>query len=573
MAGAIEQLDEYIGELFSGWNIYSTLLAIFIAGYLVYTIAAAQDPDTHPMILQRQASPSYVRNPGESAVYRSPDVPHGYPLRTGLNVKTPGAPAYSGGKDGDLRDIWRRVTGEIPLEQPRGTTIPTTRNGKGKILTVFGKEQVIEHDINSITKDIAVVGESIQKHGGTRVAIYLPNSVEFLAALFSCAFYGFTPILLPYNQPHETTIDLLKQTNADVLIAEAGSLPLQDLTKTYKSLKQVIWVVEESSRHMDWTEIPNDIGGKIDVSVWHQLVQDHQETSATLPNLRPEELGKIVTVWLGKPGSPAQIVEFTHRNFVAAISALTYAIPLRQRLNPSDMFLAADSFTNTHTLCLTLSALFSHATVAINSVAGPGVKLSLASRNISPTVIVASAETAAQLHAENSTAVASGVKKLTHGLQTSVLDAGRMPVNGLLTSINAPHRAALGTTPGKLRLVFVAERAGAECPPLSSHDLTDIRVFTGARVIYALTDAKVAGAVAQTSVFDYRREGASRNKHSHFGAPLSSVEIRLVDTDVHKTSDESAKGEIVVSGPAVAGGEARLGVSGTFRDDSTLAYI
>jgi hypothetical protein len=31
--------------------------------------------------------------------------------------------------------------------------------------------------------------------------------------------------------------------------------------------------------------------------------------------------------------------------------------------------------------------------------------------------------------------------------------------------------------------------------------------------------------------------------------------------------------QIVVSGPAVAGGEARLGVIGRIRDDSTLAYV
>jgi hypothetical protein len=232
------------------------------------------------------------------------------------------------------------------------------------------------------------------------------------------------------------------------------------------------------------------------------------------------------------------------QNFVAAISALSGAIPLQQRLNPSDLFLATDSFTNTYTLCLTLAALFSHASIAINSVAGPGVKLALAARSIAPTVVVASAETAAHLHAESSPHVAGGLKKILHGLQTSALDAGRMPADSLLTKLHAPHRTAIGTTPGKLRLLFVSERAGAEAPPLSSHDLSDIRVFTGARIAYALTDAKVAGAVAQTSIYDYRREGTAKNKHSHFGAPLSSVEIKLVDTERLKTTDEAAKGEV-----------------------------
>jgi hypothetical protein len=208
------------------------------------------------------------------------------------------------------------------------------------------------------------------------------------------------------------------------------------------------------------------------------------------------------------------------------------------------LFLAADVFTNTYTLCLTLAALFSHTSVAINSVAGPGVKLSLCARFVAPTIIVASPETAADLHAESSIGIAGGLKKFAHSAQTATLDGGRLPTETFFTRLNAPHRTAIGTTPGQLRLLFIADRAGAETPPLSSHDLSDIRIFTGARVVYALADAKVAGAVAQSNVFDYRREGAAKNKHSHFGVPLSCVEVKLVDTEVHKTTDENPKGEV-----------------------------
>jgi hypothetical protein len=313
MANYVEQLDEYIGELLQGWNIYSTLLAVSVFAYLTYTVVNASEPDTHPMILLRQSTPSQVRNPGESAVYRAPDVPHGYPLRTGLNVKAPGTPAYAGGKDGDLRDVWRRVTGEIPLEQPRGSSVPPSGSTRGKILTIYGKEEVVEHDINEVSQEIHVVGDHIRKNGGSRVAIYLPNSVEFLAALFACSFYGLTPILIPYNLPQATIIQLLAKTKADVLIAEAGSLPLAEVSKGHKSLKQVLWVVEKTSRHMDWTEVPDDIGGKIEVLVWHQLVQDSQGTSPAVPDIKSDDLGQIVTVWLGKPGSTPEIVEFTHR--------------------------------------------------------------------------------------------------------------------------------------------------------------------------------------------------------------------------------------------------------------------
>jgi hypothetical protein len=59
---------------------------------------------------------------------------------------------------------------------------------------------------------------------------------------------------------------------------------------------------------------------------------------------------------------------------------------------------------------------------------------------------------------------------------------------------------------------------------LTYEQLTDLRIFTGARVLYALTAAKVAGALFQTLAYDYRRYSGP----SHFGPPLSSVEIKLV---------------------------------------------
>lgn len=230
-----------------------------------------------------------------------------------------------------------------------------------------------------------------------------------------------------------------------------------------------------------------------------------------------------------------------------------------------------------------MATLFNHASLAITSVAGPGVELSLATRAIAPTVVSISAETAATLHSATTASVTtSALKKLSHYTETSShASSGKMlaPTNTLLAKINAPTRAAVGTTPGALRLVHVAERAGAQdCPPLSSGDLADLRVFLGARVVYALTSAKVAGAVAQTNVFDYRREegeGASgRGKqYSHFGAPLNSVEVKLVDTEGHKTTDERAEGELVVMGPAVVGGRAAVGVVGRVRDDGCLAYV
>ncbi|KAJ4311814.1 hypothetical protein N0V94_007756 [Neodidymelliopsis sp. IMI 364377] len=565
MPGLLEQLDGAISDLFQGWNAYSTLLLVGLVGFVGWIVANNADADTHPLLLARQAQASYVRQPRESAVFRSPETPHGYPLRTGLAVKPPGAPMYSAGKDGDLRDIWRRVTGEIPLEKKASSS------GTATILTVLGKEEISEHSIAGISKEIAIIGKHLQEHKAKRVAVYLPNSLEFLAVLFAGAFYGFTPILIPYNQPHPALVDLLQQTGADSLIAQAGSVPLADVTQSVPALRQIVWTVEKTSRHMDWSEVPEGIGGKVDVSVWHELVQDAKQTDDGLPS-DTAKAPSVVFLWQEAVGKPAEVVEFTQQNIAAAVGSLITSLPAAHRFTASDTFLPADAFTNSYCLCLTLAALFSHSTVIINSVAGPGVDLTLATRSLAPTIIVVSAETALKLHSTTTASAVGSLKNLAHYLESRILASGRLPTDNLLTRFNAPARATLGTTPGKLRLVFTSERAGLNTPPLSSRDLSDLRIYTQARVVYALTAAKVAGAVAQTNVYDYRL-GAPSSKHSHFGVPLSSLEAKVRDTPTHKTTEEQSVGELVVSGSSVAGSEAALGVNATFREDHTLAYV
>jgi hypothetical protein len=77
MAGLLEQLDQSVSEILAGWNVVSTLIAFTIVGFLAWIIYDSADADTHPLLLARQAVASYVRQPGESAVFRSPETPHG----------------------------------------------------------------------------------------------------------------------------------------------------------------------------------------------------------------------------------------------------------------------------------------------------------------------------------------------------------------------------------------------------------------------------------------------------------------------------------------------------------------
>lgn len=77
MAGLVEQLDAKIAELLAGWNLYSSVFLAAIVLFVAWVVYDTQDADTHPLLLARQSQASYVRQPGESAIYRSPETPHG----------------------------------------------------------------------------------------------------------------------------------------------------------------------------------------------------------------------------------------------------------------------------------------------------------------------------------------------------------------------------------------------------------------------------------------------------------------------------------------------------------------
>ncbi|KAI5198128.1 acetyl-CoA synthetase-like protein [Aureobasidium subglaciale] len=564
MGNMIEQLDALIADTFSAWNLYTTLIALALFAFVAYPLIFWLEPDTHPLLLARQAAASPVRQPRESAVYRSTEVPHGYGLKTGLSVRAPGAPKWTAGKDGDLRDIWREAA------NPSSTNAATSQ--KANILSVRGKDAPINHDFATLSKLINIVGSHLQKTGLQRVAIYTPNSIEYLVTIFACSFYGLTAILVPYNQDHGTACKLLEDTKAQCLVATAGSLPLVALTKNVSSLRQVLWVTDPANKHMDWQGAPeNETNGKLAVSVWDNLVEESSSTSSELPtgddSLVP---GNLVFLWQKSPNSPAKSTEFTQKNMVAAIAALISALPLRQRLGSSDLVLPADSFSHSYVLSLTMAALYSHSSLAINSVAGAGVDLALASRGVAPTVIIASSESLTKLHQTHMSGVSSAIHKFVHSNHGRALAAGRMPGEGLLSRLFAPKGSAISTSPGKLRLVLASQRANTDAQTLSSAALRDLRIITRSRICYALTASSVAGAVAQTNIYDYRHD--DRPGHSHFGAPLSSVEIKLVDKDDTKVDGSTPTGEIIVSGPAVAGGESNLGVRGIFREDCTLGY-
>ena len=137
----LESIDRQLDAFFSGWNIASTVILVLCLVVLFYPIFFGAQADSHPFLLARQAQASPVRQHGESSVYRVPETPHGYPLRSGLGVKDDGVPSYIPGRDGDLRYVWR--------EAIRG------KDGKvATVLSIKGRDKPVTHELSDMTKII-----------------------------------------------------------------------------------------------------------------------------------------------------------------------------------------------------------------------------------------------------------------------------------------------------------------------------------------------------------------------------------------------------------------------------------
>jgi hypothetical protein len=182
-ASIVERLDTLVADVLADWNIYTTVVAGVVVAFAVYSVISSRDPDVHPFLLARQSTASPIRQQGESATYRCLETPHGLPLRFGLNVKDPGAPKWTGGRRGDLRDIWKTAV-RGPLNEDG-----TISGKQGKIYTVLGKK-AIEHSLDQVTQEINVIGRHLRSADAKTVAICLTDSIELLAAIFGIYFHS-----------------------------------------------------------------------------------------------------------------------------------------------------------------------------------------------------------------------------------------------------------------------------------------------------------------------------------------------------------------------------------------------
>jgi hypothetical protein len=201
------------------------------------------------------------------------------------------------------------------------------------------------------------------------------------------------------------------------------------------------------------------------------------------------------------------------QNLISATAALLATLPRASKLSPADTFQPTTPLTESYTLAWTFAALYSNATVSLNSVAGDNIDLVHATTQSAPTILLASPATVSAYLKHPSTTLPSGVGKF---MTQRTLSQGIMP--GKTPSAANPL--------SHLRVLLIPQSVSApKSSRLDSSTIHALRTHLKCRVGYALTASHVAGAISQTNVFDYRDKGP---KVISVGAPLGSVEVHLM---------------------------------------------
>lgn len=295
------------------------------------------------------------------------------------------------------------------------------------------------------------------------------------------------------------------------------------------SIKNIIWKVEEASKHIDWTDKPDGIGS-VELYQWHDIVAE-RKASTEVPALdKDSKTGPIATFWKGK-GDKYELIEYSPETIVAGIGGLLSTLVREHRITHRDTLLSTASFTESYALCWALAAIYSNASIALNSVAGDSIDLTLATTGVSPTIIVASAGTIAKYHGKIA-ADSPGISQ-----QISRYFTERDLAQGYMSS-SKPS----GVTPNwsKLRVLLVAQ-PDTDSRKVNSSVLAEMRVALATRTAYALTSSAVAGAVTQTNILDYRDKGNKVN----VGAPVTSLEL-FVTGDDQDLDQDIPKGKVCI---------------------------
>lgn len=347
----------------------------------------------------------------------------------------------------------------------------------------------------------------------------------------------------------------------------AASLDINDLNAA-TALKHVILVVEEGSRHLDFAAEPNS---PVSLKEWHDIAAAGPK--GTRPDKIDDTQPHMLVIAKNLKRQTVEAVAYTHTNIVSAVSVQATALPKKDELKTTDVFLPACTLADQFTRIMTYTAMLAGATVAVNAVTPPDGKFESSIATAIPSVIVVPANTLADVHRYGMAAQVEIFHEWVHAYQLrKLIRYGQVPGQNRIARLNDYDRPNLGKN---IRLVYVAENPSEGTRPLTCNMLNDLRSMLFTKIVYAFTyPPAAAGAITQTASYDYRPGKDTKDfKETHVGAPLGSLEVKTKDAGEWTAEHaDGPMGEIVLAGPAVVGsGAYATGIIGRWRPDGCLA--
>ena len=135
-------------------------------------------------------------------------------------------------------------------------------------------------------------------------------------------------MLIPHDQPQDVLLEILRETQVDRLVAPAGTIPMGRLQRACPCIKEAIWVVEETSRQLDW----KSPSSSLTASTWHDVIEAGQKTvSDSPPESDDVPVPAVAAVETGNDGKAFEIVEYSQQVNTHNIS-LTAQVPYADHL-------------------------------------------------------------------------------------------------------------------------------------------------------------------------------------------------------------------------------------------------
>lgn len=129
--------------------------------------------------------------------------------------------------------------------------------------------------------------------------------------MLAASFYDFSLTLIPYGLPEDEFIKLVAMSEADALVAEAGTFGLDSLFSKCKVVSRVVLTTRGVSEHMAFDEPTDKAPRGVAVSTWDSIVEGGEKNKEVLP-VDKESTVQPIRIFVSTGRKGLESVEYTN---------------------------------------------------------------------------------------------------------------------------------------------------------------------------------------------------------------------------------------------------------------------